>query len=106
MGTDSLFPDVVTGKPLSDLFMLEQTLHFFQPRGDYFNNICISFGFFFLNSLVRGKEKTSPQSAQRSPMFGPKAWELLTKRQKSCYELQCSAGMEQGSDPYKPSIQI
>lgn len=57
MGTDSLFPDVVTGKPLSDLFMLEQTLHFFQPRGDYFNNICISFGFFFLIAWLEERRK-------------------------------------------------
>lgn len=39
-------------------------------------------------------------------MFGPKVWELLIKRQGSCYELQCSGGMEQGLDLYKLLIQI
>jgi len=39
-------------------------------------------------------------------MFGPKVWELLTKSQESCYELQCSGGMEQESDLYKLLIQI
>lgn len=101
----SWFLDVATGKPLSDIFMLDRLCIFFSPRGITLTKFVFPLDF-FLNSLVRGKEKTSPWSARTSPMFGPKVWELLIKRQESCYELQCSGGMEQGSDPYKLLIQI
>lgn len=52
---------------------------FFSPKGITLTKFVFPLDF-FLNSLVRGKKKTSLWSAQRSSMFGPKVWELLTKR--------------------------
>lgn len=57
MGTDSLFPDVVTGKPLSDLFMLEQTLHFFQPGGIILTTFVFPLDFFFLIAWLEERRK-------------------------------------------------
>lgn len=51
--------DVVTGKPLSDILMLEQTLHFFSSKGITLRKFVLPLDF-FLNSLVRRKEETNP----------------------------------------------
>lgn len=49
--------DVVTGKPLSDIFRLEHTLHFFQPQRDHFNKICVSSGLFSLTAWLEERRK-------------------------------------------------
>lgn len=49
--------DVVTGKPLSDILMLEQTLHFFQLQRDYFNKIWFSLWIFSLTAWLEERRK-------------------------------------------------